>query len=66
MATQTIQQQLVLHKTGLMADFLELDAFTGRYLPATGKVLERAYDKYYSWNSCRSPWRLAVYYACAL
>ena len=60
---QTIQHQLELHKTGLMADFLQLDAFSGRYVPVTGKVLERAYDKYYCWNSCRSPWRLAVYYA---
>ncbi len=65
-ALQTIQHQLELHSTGLMADFLQLDTSSGLYVPVTGKVLERSHDKYYCWNSCRSPWRLAVYYACAL
>lgn len=62
---QTIAHQLQLHPTGLMADFLKLNPHNGMYEPVSGRMLERPSDQYYSWNSCRSPWRLAVYYACA-
>lgn len=62
---QTISHQLELHSTGLMADFLKLNKRLGLYEPVAGRMLERSSDKFYSWNSCRSPWRLAVYYACA-
>lgn len=63
---QTIAHQLQLHPTGLMADFLKMNPQNKQYEPVSGRVLERNSDQYYSWNSCRSPWRLAVYYACAL
>ena len=29
------------------------------------QVLERPQDKHYYFNSCRTPWRLALYYSCA-
>ena len=60
---QNIAHQLQLHPTGLMADFLALSPASGLYEPVQGRVLERPSDQDYSWNSCRSPWRLAVYYA---
>ena len=47
-------------QTGLLPDFSE---FVGNaYIPARQGFLERAEDGYYSWNSCRTPWRIATDY----
>ncbi|KAK9804689.1 hypothetical protein WJX72_000078 [[Myrmecia] bisecta] len=58
----TIKLQQTLHPTGLVADFLEHHGDKGCYLPVTKKVLERNDDPNYSYNACRIPWRLSVYY----
>ncbi|KAI7861584.1 Six-hairpin glycosidase-like protein [Spinellus fusiger] len=59
----TVQGQLTLNpRTGLLADFLKLDAKTRVYMPARGEVLESSHDGDYNWNSCRVPWRLGHYY----
>ncbi|KAL3157183.1 hypothetical protein ABBQ38_001422 [Trebouxia sp. C0009 RCD-2024] len=58
-----LQDQLALHpQTGLVADFLVWSPSEKRYKPAEGKILEKDNDGEYGWNSCRVPWRLAVYY----
>ncbi|KAH7043654.1 Six-hairpin glycosidase-like protein, partial [Linnemannia elongata] len=57
----TIQHQLTLNHTGLIADFLKQSA-NGYYEPSAKKILESDNDKDYNWNSCRVPWRLSVYY----
>ncbi|KAG0087298.1 hypothetical protein BGZ93_005138 [Podila epicladia] len=57
----TVQHQLHLNPTGLIADFLKLAA-NGYYEPSRKKILESDNDKDYNWNSCRVPWRLSVYY----
>ncbi|ORY06305.1 Six-hairpin glycosidase [Basidiobolus meristosporus CBS 931.73] len=58
---RTIEHQLTLHPhTGLIADFLEFNGH--EYVPVKGEVLESKHDKDYSWNSCRVPWRLSIYY----
>jgi len=48
-------------RTGLMPDFEKKDK-TGRYAPVKGVFLESKEDGDYSYNSCRTPWRLAVDY----
>ncbi|KAI1307043.1 hypothetical protein EDD11_004588 [Mortierella claussenii] len=57
----TVQHQLHLNSTGLIADFLKLAA-NGYYEPSQKKILESDNDKDYNWNSCRVPWRLSVFY----
>ncbi|KAF9997392.1 hypothetical protein BGZ79_008916 [Entomortierella chlamydospora] len=57
----TVQHQLHLNPTGLIADFLKLAA-NGLFEPVTKQVLESDNDKDYNWNSCRVPWRLSIYY----
>ncbi|KAF9548135.1 hypothetical protein EC957_007163 [Mortierella hygrophila] len=57
----TVQHQLALNQTGLIADFLKQSA-NGFYEPSPNKILESDNDKDYNWNSCRVPWRLSVYY----
>ncbi|KAK0568741.1 hypothetical protein OC861_001669 [Tilletia horrida] len=47
---------------GLLPDFLEWDQSHG-WRPAHGKLLEGKHDGQMSWNACRTPWRLAHYYA---
>ncbi|WFD36946.1 hypothetical protein MCUN1_003838 [Malassezia cuniculi] len=59
---QAAISQLNVHSTGLIADFLEYDKRKG-WLPAHGKLLESKHDGEMSWNACRTPWRLAHYYA---
>lgn len=54
--------QLNVSKSGLIADFLEHDKHKG-WVPASGKLLESKYDGEMSWNACRTPWRIAHYYA---
>lgn len=49
-------------RTGLIADFLVYDKKHGWH-PPKGKLLESKYDCEMSWNACRTPWRLAHYYA---
>lgn len=46
--------------TGLLPDFVEF--IYGEYVPADGLFLERDEDGDYSWNSCRTPWRIATDY----
>jgi hypothetical protein len=56
-----LQEQLALHpNTGLVANFLRL--CDSSYLPASGWVLGHAHGDYYSWDSCKLPWRLSYYY----
>ncbi|KAF8958598.1 hypothetical protein BGZ46_001917 [Entomortierella lignicola] len=57
----TVQHQLRLSPTGLIADFLKLAA-NGLFEPVTKQILESDNDKDYNWNSCRVPWRLSIYY----
>jgi hypothetical protein len=47
---------------GLVADFLVWDQDLGKYMPASGKVLESHHDGHFYWNACRVPWRIAQYY----
>lgn len=49
--------------TGLMPDFSENDQ--GAYIPARASFLERVEDGYYSWNACRTPWRISLDYILA-
>jgi endo-1,4-beta-D-glucanase Y len=46
--------------TGLLPDFSEFK--NNAYVPADVKFLERIEDGYYSWNACRTPWRIATDY----
>ncbi|DBA92104.1 TPA: hypothetical protein ACH3X1_015830 [Trebouxia sp. C0004] len=58
-----LQHQLSLHpQTGLLADFMVYNHSEQCYKPCEGKMLEKDNDGEYNWNSCRAPWRLAVYY----
>ena len=57
-----ISQLDVNPRTGLIADFLVHDKRHGWH-PSKGKHLESKYDGEMSWNACRTPWRLAHYYA---
>lgn len=59
---QAAMSQLQVHSTGLIADFLTYDRKHG-WRPASGKLLESKHDGDMSWNACRTPWRLAHYYA---
>ncbi|MFO1336823.1 MAG: glycosyl hydrolase family 8 [Burkholderiaceae bacterium] len=44
--------------TGLVPDFMVYAQ--GRWKPTPGKYLETKHDGDYSWNACRTPWRLAM------
>ena len=46
--------------TGLLPDFVQFK--NNAYVPAGVDFLERPADGYYSWNSCRTPWRIATDY----
>lgn len=46
--------------TGLLPDFVEFK--NGAYAPASKSFLENKNDGYYSWNACRTPWRIATDY----
>lgn len=46
--------------TGLLPDFAEY--VNGAYIPARTEFLENEEDGYYSWNACRTPWRIATDY----
>jgi endo-1,4-beta-D-glucanase Y len=48
------------NNTGLLPDFVEFK--NNAYVPAEGDFLEREADGDYSWNSCRTPWRIATDY----
>lgn len=45
-------------ETGLMPDFSENEE--GGYIPARKSFLERKEDGDFSWNACRTPWRIAT------
>lgn len=47
--------------TGLMPDFFKKNS-SGKYAPVSGTFLESGHDGDYSWNACRTPWRLAMDY----
>lgn len=46
--------------TGLLPDFSEFK--NNAYIPANKQFLEREADGWYSWNACRTPWRIATDY----
>jgi len=46
--------------TGLLPDFSQLE--NGAYVPAERCYLEGIRDGDYSWNACRTPWRIATDY----
>lgn len=46
--------------TGLLPDFALMEK--GVYRPAPPNYLEGPYDGNYSWNACRTPWRLPLDY----
>ncbi len=45
-------------RTGLMPDFMVKSG--GRFVPVPGKYLESRHDGDFSYNACRTPWRLAM------
>lgn len=47
-------------KTGLLPDFAEYK--DGQFVPAVGQLLEAKTDGSYSYNSARTPWRIATDY----
>lgn len=47
--------------TGLLPDFIVKDQ-SGRFVPAPADFLESEYDGCYSYNSCRTPWRIGMDY----
>lgn len=47
--------------TGLLPDFIVKDQ-SGHFVPAPADFLESAYDGYYYYNSCRTPWRIGMDY----
>lgn len=47
-------------QTGLLPDFSEF--VDDKYIPARDTFLENPTDGYYSWNACRTPWRIATDY----
>lgn len=47
-------------KTGLMPDFMVKSG--KRFVPVSGKYLESRHDGDFSYNACRTPWRLAMSY----
>ncbi len=49
----------------LLPDFLVWDSRTQRWAPPKGKHLESEHDGAMGWNACRTPWRLAHYYAAS-
>jgi len=44
--------------TGIVPDFMVLK--NGLWVPTPGKFLETKHDGDYSYNACRTPWRLAI------
>lgn len=49
-------------KTGLLPDFIIRDEKTGRYIPAPAYFLEGKADGWYSYNACRTPFRIGLDY----
>ncbi len=49
------------YKTGILPDFIIKDS-AGKFVPAPADFLESAYDGYYYYNSCRTPWRISMDY----
>ena len=47
---------------GLLPDFALRTSVTDRWAPAPASFLEGSNDGRYSWNSCRTPWRLGTDY----
>jgi endo-1,4-beta-D-glucanase Y len=47
-------------QTGLMPDFMVKSG--ARFVPVPGKYLETKHDGDFSYNACRTPWRLAISY----
>ena len=47
-------------KTGLMPDFMVKSG--SNFVPVPGKYLESRHDGDFSYNACRTPWRLAISY----
>lgn len=47
--------------TGILPDFVIRDS-SGKYVPASADFLESEYDGCYSYNSCRTPWRIGMDY----
>ena len=47
-------------ETGLMPDFMSRSG--GVFVPVEGTYLESMYDGDFSYNACRTPWRLAMSY----
>ena len=46
---------------GLLPDFVIRDS-SGQFKAAPANFLESEYDGYYSYNSCRTPWRISMDY----
>lgn len=49
------------YKTGILPDFIIKDS-SGKFVPAPENFIESEYDGYYSYNSCRTPWRVCMDY----
>lgn len=49
------------YQTGILPDFVIKDN-TGKFVPAPANYLEGEHDGEYSYNSCRTPWRIGMDY----
>lgn len=58
---EVIEQFIDEYKTGILPDFMMLDE-NGKYVPASPFYLEESTDGAYSYNSCRTPWRIGLDY----
>lgn len=58
---EIINDMVSEYKTGLLPDFIIRDS-SGKFVPAPANFLEGEYDGFYSYNSCRIPWRISMDY----
>lgn len=49
------------YKTGLLPDFIIRDS-SGKFIPSSADFLESENDGDFSYNSCRTPWRISMDY----
>ncbi|MGN0620359.1 MAG: glycosyl hydrolase family 8 [Porcipelethomonas sp.] len=53
------------YDTGLLPDFIVYSKEENKYEPAPENFLEGETDGIYSYNSCRTPWRISMDYICS-
>lgn len=58
---QIIEELTAEYGNGILPDFIVRDS-SGKFVASEPNFLESEYDGYYSYNSCRTPWRISVDY----